>query len=105
MHLCTDVWKLIGISRFLIGLEFLWVLECPYRQLRWSPSSLIRTDCFVEGHIVTVHGLGECGADLEVQIVSDSIQQSGGVADESGEFEVESDWCIAADLCDDLLVG
>ncbi|GMH25897.1 hypothetical protein Nepgr_027740 [Nepenthes gracilis] len=41
-----------------------------------SSSSLLRSYCSVEGHILTVPGLGECGADLEEQSASDSIQQS-----------------------------
>ncbi|GMH04863.1 hypothetical protein Nepgr_006703 [Nepenthes gracilis] len=85
----------------------------------------MRSDCSVEGHILTVLGLGECGADLEVQIASDSLQQPAmpmpvaGVADESDGvdsipnfyccyfavllwccvllFDADSDWCIAAD--------
>ncbi|GMH30419.1 hypothetical protein Nepgr_032262 [Nepenthes gracilis] len=50
----------------------------------------MESDCSVEGHILTVPGLGECGADLEEQSASDSIQQSAvpmpvaGDADESG---------------------
>ncbi|GMH28207.1 hypothetical protein Nepgr_030050 [Nepenthes gracilis] len=79
-----------------------------------SSSSLMRSDCSVEGHILTVPGL-DAGSllasytygcsnveeeplnavacmDLEVQIASNSLQQPvvpmpvAGVADESGEF-------------------
>ncbi|GMH21163.1 hypothetical protein Nepgr_023005 [Nepenthes gracilis] len=51
-----------------------------------SSPSLMRSDCSVEGHCLTIPGLGECGADLEELSASASFQQpmhAAGVADES----------------------
>ncbi|GMH15545.1 hypothetical protein Nepgr_017386 [Nepenthes gracilis] len=51
-----------------------------------SSPSLMRSDCSVEGHCLTIPGLGECGADLEELSASVSLQQpmpAAGVADES----------------------
>ncbi|GMH19825.1 hypothetical protein Nepgr_021666 [Nepenthes gracilis] len=64
---------------------------------------MMRTDCSVEGHILTVPK--ECDVDLDVQIASDSLQQPAvpmpvaGVADESGGVVSITNLsvCIAAD--------
>ncbi|GMH16884.1 hypothetical protein Nepgr_018725 [Nepenthes gracilis] len=51
-----------------------------------SSPSLMRSDCSVEGHSLTIPGLGECGADLEELSASVSLHQpmpAAGVADES----------------------
>ncbi|GMH23528.1 hypothetical protein Nepgr_025371 [Nepenthes gracilis] len=57
-----------------------------------SSPSLMRSDCSVEGHSLTIPGLGEFTAAFAVLIVVLCTA-----------VDAESNWWIAADFCDDLL--